>query len=93
VISLQSVRAIRRELPDVRTVISLSAVSFGLPFRSLLNRCLLPLLIESGIGAVFLDPTDRRLMSALAGTRALLGQDPHGLDYITAHRSGFLEAR
>ena len=92
VTSLETVRAIGAELPEVRTVISLSAISHGLPARRLLNRTLLPLLLGAGIDAVFLDPTDRQLMIALTSTRALLGADPHGLGYIAAYRSGLLRA-
>jgi 5-methyltetrahydrofolate--homocysteine methyltransferase len=90
--SLETIRAIGTELPEIRTIISLSAFSHGLPARRLLNRTLLPLLLEAGIDAVLVDPTDGELMSTLASARALLGVDPYGLEYISRYRSGLLRA-
>ena len=90
-IALETIKAIRSELPAAKTVICLSAISFGLPARRLLNRTYLPLLIGSGVDAIFLDPLDSRLMSALKAAQALLGRDAHGLEYIAAYRSKQLE--
>jgi 5-methyltetrahydrofolate--homocysteine methyltransferase len=90
-IALETIQAIRSELPGAKTVICLSAVSFGLPARRLLNRTYLPLLLHSGVDAIFLDPLDVRLMATLKATRALLGRDAQGLEYIDAYRSKQLE--
>ncbi|UCC65851.1 MAG: dihydropteroate synthase [Anaerolineae bacterium] len=86
-VSLKTLAAIRSVLPGIKTVICLSAISFGLPARRLLNRAFLPLLLHAGVDAVILDPLDRQLMAALKASRALLGQDAHGLEYIAAYRA------
>jgi 5-methyltetrahydrofolate--homocysteine methyltransferase len=90
-VSLETIRAIRSGLPGLKTVICLSAISFGLPVRRLLNRTYLPLLLHADVDAIFLDPLDSRLMAALKAAQALLGRDAHGLEYIDAYRSKQLE--
>jgi cobalamin-dependent methionine synthase I len=90
-VSLETLRAIRSALPEIKTVICLSGISFGLPARRLLNRVFLPLLLQAGVDAIFMDPLDRRLMAALRASQALLGHDAHGLKYIAAYRSKQLE--
>ena len=89
-VSVETLRAMRAALPDVKTVICLSAISFGLPTRRLLNRTFLPLLLHAGVDAIFLDPTDRRLMATLKAAQTVLGRDPYGMEYIRAYRSGLL---
>jgi 5-methyltetrahydrofolate--homocysteine methyltransferase len=89
-VSLETIQALRAALPDVKTVICLTAISFGLPARRLLNRTFLPLLLAAGVDAVILDPLDKPLMSTIRAANALLGRDEHGLAYIAAHRAGRL---
>jgi len=90
-IGLETIKAIRSELPGAKTVICLSAISFGLPARRLLNRTYLSLLLHSGVDAILLDPLDGRLVATLKAARALLGRDAHGLEYIDAYRAKQLE--
>jgi 5-methyltetrahydrofolate--homocysteine methyltransferase len=71
----------------MKTAICLSGISFGLPARRLLNRTFLSLLLHAGVDAIFLDPLDHRLMATLKASRALLGHDAHGLEYLSAYRS------
>jgi 5-methyltetrahydrofolate--homocysteine methyltransferase len=88
--SLDTVMAVGAALPGTQMIISLSAISFGLPSRRLLNRSFLPLLLHAGINAIILDPLDVSTMAMLRATQALLGADPHGLDFVSAYRSGLL---
>jgi 5-methyltetrahydrofolate--homocysteine methyltransferase len=89
-ISLETISAIKAELPQVNTIISLSAISFGLPHRRLINRSLLPLLVQAGIDAIILDPLDAELMATLKATEAVLGRDASGLEFISSCREGLL---
>ena len=89
-VSVQTVQAIRSALPGLKTVICLSAISFGMPARRLLNRTFLPLLLHAGLDAIFLDPLDRRVMAALKAARVLCGRDAYGLNYIAAFRANQL---
>jgi cobalamin-dependent methionine synthase I len=89
-VSLGTIREIRSVLPELKTVICLTAISFGLPARRLLNRTLLPLLMAAGADAIILDPLDHQLVATLKAMNALLGRDAHGLAYIAEHRANRL---
>jgi 5-methyltetrahydrofolate--homocysteine methyltransferase len=73
---LDSLAAIKRALPGVRTVAGLSNVSFGLPLRGLINRSLLVMALERGLDAAICDPLERDLQASLRAAEALLGRDP-----------------
>ena len=91
-VALQTLRRIRSEFPEVKTVICLTAISQGLPERGLLNRTYASFLAYEGIDAIILDPLDERLMASLKAAEALLGQDEYCVNYISAHREGKLHA-
>ena len=88
--SLHVLRELKVQLPEIKTVISLSGISFGLPERKLLHRVYLPMLMYEGLDAVFLDPLDKHLMITSRGVRTVLGRDEFCMQYITSHRDGKL---
>ncbi len=90
-IVLEALVRIMNQFKGVHTVIGLSNVSYGLPFRFLINQMFLVLAMDRGLDAAILDPTDKRLMANLITTRTLLGQDEFCMKYIEAHQSGKLE--
>lgn len=89
-VSLDTLREFKVQLPEIKTVISLSAISFGLPERKLLHRVYLPMLMREELDAVFLDPLDTDLMTAFRAARTVLGRDECCMQYITSHRNGEL---
>ena len=89
--TLETIRMIKELFPRINTVVCLSAVSFGLPGRRLINRTFLPLLIEAGVDAIFLDPLDEALMTTLRASNALLEKDESCLEYIKSFREGKLK--
>lgn len=86
----ETLRLIKKNLPQVKTICGLSNISFGLPQRQLLNQNFLSIMLSEGLDAAILDPTDKALMAHLAATRTLMGLDEGCRDYIAAHRSGKL---
>jgi len=90
---LETVRRLRAELPGVQTVAGLSNISFGLPYRSILNRTFLALLIGAGLDAAIVDPTERDMMATVLAAEALCGRDEFCMNYIRAERSGLLRGR
>lgn len=74
----------------VKTVCGLSNVSFGLPNRGTVNAAFLSMVIQSGLDAAILDPTDKHISSALYASKALLGNDEYCAEYIKAFREGRL---
>lgn len=89
-IFLETLQAIKREFPGVRTICGLSNISFGMPNRRLLNRTFLALCAGCDLDAAIVDPCDRDLMSILFAALALLGKDEFCMNYIAAYRAGKL---
>ncbi len=90
-VCLQTIKGIKSALPGIKTVICLSAVSYGLPKRRLINRVYLPLLMYEGTDAIILDPLDSKLMMNIEVADTLLDRDEYCLNYINAYREGRIE--
>lgn len=84
---LDSVEAIKREMPHVNTIAGLSNVSFGMPQRRLLNRTFLALAMARGLDAAICDPLDGELQATIHSASALLGQDPSLKSYLRFSRA------
>jgi 5-methyltetrahydrofolate--homocysteine methyltransferase len=87
-LTLDTIRALRREFPDAHVTLGLSNISFGLPARSYINRAFLTLALAAGLDVAILDPLDREMMAALMAAELVLGQDHHCLNYTRAYRAG-----
>ncbi|MCL5986796.1 MAG: dihydropteroate synthase [Actinobacteria bacterium] len=82
IISLETIREIKKNIPEVKTFICLTGISFGLPGRKLLNRNFLTLLMAENIDSIILDPLDKELVDNLFATSLLLGKDEYCINYI-----------
>jgi 5-methyltetrahydrofolate--homocysteine methyltransferase len=87
-VTLDTIRALRREFPEAHQTMGLSNISFGLPARSYLNRAFLTLALAAGLDSAILDPLDRETMAALVAAEVVLGRDHHCLNYTRAYRAG-----
>jgi 5-methyltetrahydrofolate--homocysteine methyltransferase len=90
-ITLDTLKAVRTAIPQAKTVVGLSNISFGLPRRCLINGALLTMAVGMGLDAVILNPTDRKLMSQLRAAELVIGRDRRCRRYIQAHNTGQLE--
>lgn len=81
-VSLETIRKVKKYIPDVKTFICLTAISFGLPDRRLINRNFVSLLIREDVDSIILDPLDEQLVSNIFAARLLLGKDKYCLKYI-----------
>jgi len=81
-IALETVSKIKANIPEVNTIICLTAVSFGLPSRKLINRNFLSLLIKEDIDSIILDPLDPGVVDSLYATTLLTGKDQSCMEYI-----------
>lgn len=89
-IIFHTIRSIREEFPQAHMACGLSNVSFGLPYRALINRTFLALAIEAGLDAAIIDPNDKELQATMYAAELLLGKDNHCLNYTRAYRAGKL---
>ena len=72
-------------------VCGLSIISFGIPARKLMNQTFLVAAMAAGMDGAILDPLDKKLMSFMYATEALLGQDDFCMNYLTKFREGEIE--
>lgn len=85
---LETVRLITKEYPNVHKVCGLSNISYGLPNRKVLNRLFVVQTMTMGMDGYILNPLDKTMMGFVHASKALLGQDPFCMGYLTAHRNG-----
>ncbi|MDP2913096.1 MAG: methyltetrahydrofolate cobalamin methyltransferase, partial [Candidatus Omnitrophota bacterium] len=74
----------------VKTICGISNISFGLPDRNIINSAFLSMAIRSGLDAAILDPTDKRIISSIRASNALVGMDDYCAQYLKAFREGRL---
>ena len=67
-------------------------MSFGLPARKLVNQAMLVAAMAAGMDGAILDPLDKKLMSFVYATEALLGIDEYCVEYLGQYREGNIEA-
>ena len=89
--SLGAIEQIMTAFPGVHTTCGLTNVSYGLPVRKLVNSTFLVAAIARGLDSAILDPTDKRLYSALRAALLIAGKDPNSVGYIGAFREHRIE--
>ena len=82
---LDSIRAIKQELPGVRTVLGVSNISFGLPYRSLVNATFLSAAFAAGLDLAIVNPGQQRIHDAIDAWRVLSGEDRAAQHYCTVN--------
>ena len=69
----------------MRTVLGVSNISFGLPYRELLNATFLTAAFAAGLDLAIMNPLSERFMDAVAAWRVFNKQDLGAADYIAAN--------
>ena len=87
---VEAVDRIMTEYPGIHTTGGLSNISFGLPYRSVLNRIFLAMLVQAGLDSAIADPTTRDMMATVFAAEALCGKDDFCMSYLQADRKGLL---
>jgi cobalamin-dependent methionine synthase I len=88
---LETLRAIKQNMPGAKIVSGLSNISFGLPKRKVLNQAFLVLAVGAGMDAAIADPTDKAIMAMAMASEALANKDPYCARYLRAFREGRLD--
>lgn len=79
---LDAIRGVKAELPGVRTVLGVSNISFGLPFRPLVNATFLAAAFGAGLDLAIINPESRRMMDVVDSWRVLSGEDEQARFYV-----------
>ncbi len=79
--TLEAMETIKRKL-NVKLVLGVSNVSFGLPNRALLNRSLLLLAMKSGLNLAIVDPLDEDMKDSIYAYNTLMGEKIEVNNYV-----------
>lgn len=82
---LDGIRLVKRELPGVRCVLGVSNISFGLPFRPLINATFLAAAFSAGLDLAIINPAQQRMMDVVNSWRVLSGEDESAQHYLLAY--------
>ena len=91
IVAIETIRQIKSEFPEVHIACGLSNISFGLPARKILNQSFLVAAMAAGMDGAIVDPLDRKLMSFVYASEALLGKDDYCMEFLTKFREGEIE--
>jgi len=91
IITLETIRNIRKEIPEVHIACGLSNISYGLPVRKLLNQAFLVSAIFAGLDTAIVNPIDKKLMSLVFASETLAGRDDYCMEFITKYREGYFD--
>ncbi len=91
VVAIETIRKVKTEFPDVHIACGLSNVSYGVPVRKLINQAFLVAAMAAGMDGAIMDPLDKKIMSFVYATEALLGLDDFCVNYLSKYKEGALE--
>jgi 5-methyltetrahydrofolate--homocysteine methyltransferase len=89
-VTIETLRTIKREFKPSKTILALSNISFGLPCRTLINIAIAHMAMYFEVDALLMNPLDKRLMSAISSGNVVLGKDRHCRKYSQSFRKGIL---
>jgi cobalamin-dependent methionine synthase I len=90
-VAIETIRKVKTEFPEVHIACGLSNISFGIPARKLMNQAFLVAAMAAGMDGAILDPLDKKLMSFIYATEAMMGIDDYCINYITKYNEGLIE--
>ena len=79
-------REVKKQYPSIHITSGLSNISFGLPYRRMVNMAFLVLAMEAGMDSAIIDPLIKEFQGVMYAANALLGVDEMALEYIGAFR-------
>ena len=79
---LESIRLVKERFPGVRTVLGVSNISFGLPFRPLINATFLAASFAAGLDLAIINPGQQRMHDVVDAWRVLSGEDVAANHYV-----------
>ena len=82
---LDGIALVKRELPGVRAVLGVSNISFGLPYRPLVNATFLAAAFAAGLDLAIVNPLNERLMDVVNSWRVLNGEDENAQAYVATY--------
>jgi 5-methyltetrahydrofolate--homocysteine methyltransferase len=83
--TLEAMRQSKKRWPNVKTILGISNISFGMPSRQILNSTFLKMAVDAGLDFAILNPHEDWEIFDDKAAAVLLDKDPNGAQYIAAY--------
>lgn len=83
--TLEAVTRVKKEL-GCKTILGVSNISFGLPYRGFVNSTFLSMALQAGLDLPIINPNVDAMIGAVRAYRVLTGIDKNSLQYIDAYQ-------
>lgn len=84
--ALNTLKLLKKKLPNIKTVCGASNISFGLPKRKYINASFIAMAIYNGLDAIISDIANPDIRGAILSSELLAGKDEYCMHYIDAMR-------
>ena len=84
--TLETLKGIKNEFPQAKTVLAVSNVSFGLQKRTLINQAMIHMAQFLSVDALLINPLREEFMLAVKAGETVMGRDRHCRKYSRAVR-------
>jgi 5-methyltetrahydrofolate--homocysteine methyltransferase len=84
--TLETLKGIKNEFPQAKTVLAVSNISFGLQKRTLINHALIHMAQYLSVDALLMNPLNEEFMLAIKAGETVMGRDRHCRKYSRAVR-------
>jgi 5-methyltetrahydrofolate corrinoid/iron sulfur protein methyltransferase len=84
--TLETLKGIKDEFPQAKTVLAVSNVSFGLQKRTVINQALIHMAQFLSVDALLVNPLSQEFMLAIKAGETVMGRDRHCRKYSRAVR-------
>ena len=84
--TLKALSMVKEKL-NVKTVLGVSNVSFGLPNRDLINRTFLAASLFAGLDLPIINPMDKDMMDTIMASKVLWNEDKGAADYLEYNKN------
>jgi 5-methyltetrahydrofolate--homocysteine methyltransferase len=86
VTTLETLKGIKEEFPQAKTVLAVSNISFGLQKRTLINQAMIHMAQYLSVDAIIVNPLNEEFMLAIKAGETVMGRDRHCRKYSRAVR-------
>jgi len=84
-VTLDAIKAIKKEIPGAKTVLGVSNISFGLPRRDIINAAFFSMALYAGLDACIINPLSEEMMASFNAYRTIAAFDDKALHFIETY--------
>lgn len=84
--TLKAITMVKEKL-NVKTILGVSNVSFGLPNRELINKTFLAAAIYTGLDLIIMNPLKKDMMDTIKASKVLWNEDKGAVNYLATYEN------